>query len=165
MSKSSVQKAMEKFLNKNTPKQSRSTKNDHPEKRVVQDIMNYLSSIGASAHIIEAKAFYSQKADMYFSQAVIPGFSDITGNFNSGLAFYIEAKAPKKLSTLRENQLEFLLEKISTNAFAVCVDSVELLKTHIEYFNNQLDFNFRQQYLKDQLPKIKSKHSNEPLFD
>lgn len=168
MSKSSVQKAMEKYLNKNTPKHPRSTKNDHPEKRVVESILNYLSSIGASAHIIEAKAFYSQKADMYFSQAVVPGYSDISGNFNSGLAFFIEAKAPKKLSTIRENQHLFLVDKIKTNAFAVCVDSVELLKTHIEYFNNSLGFDQRQKYLLSQLPNPKSLNSlttDEPLFD
>lgn len=78
-----------------------------------------------SMTIIEAKANFSEESGRYTWGAVEPGFPDLSGNMPTGLAVFIEVKAPGKRSTIRPAQREFLLRKIATNCFAICCDSIE----------------------------------------
>lgn len=89
--------------------------------------MAWLKSNGFSCNVVEAKAVFNQAAGRYISSQAIPGMSDIIGNDQNGVGVYIELKAKGRLSTVSYKQINFLKEKISTNCFAVCVDSADML--------------------------------------
>lgn len=146
--KKRVQASVEKFSQKQLPKEKRT--NNDPENQVVGEMLDYLRSINCSVHVFEAKSTYSPEMQRYISQSITPGHPDIAGNFPNGLAIYVEAKAPSKLKTLRPKQYDFLVNKISTNCFAVCVDSVSLLEKHIEEFRKSDN---RKKYLLSVLPE------------
>lgn len=110
-------------------KQRRKKKNDSPEAEVVLAIKNHFNDLGWSLKIIESKAVYNEKAGRYISQQAESGTSDLVGNTPDGIAAFIEVKAKGKLSTLRPDQRNFLIEKISTNCFAIVADSVERVES------------------------------------
>jgi hypothetical protein len=92
------------------------------------------------------------------------GFADCVGvTPYFGVAAYIELKAPGRRSTLKPHQRDFLLGKISMGAFAVCIDSVELLsETYNEWLALRTEkyFDGAKQYLIGRLPKIKENTDN-----
>jgi hypothetical protein len=117
------------FADANQPKEKKpKRKNSKPEKIVEGNIMAWLRFNGFDCNVVEAKAVYNPKIKRYLKSQAIPGMSDVIGNDKDGIAVYIELKAKGRLSTLAEHQKAFLLRKISTNCFACCVDSVDLIK-------------------------------------
>ena len=147
----SVTQALEKYYEKTKPKEKTGRKNKAPEKDVVKAIVSWLSSIGASSNVIESKSTYSARAGRYISQSVSSGYSDISGNFESGVAFFIEAKARGKRRTLRDKQFDFLKRKIQTNAFAYVCDDVEQLKIVYKEFCNKKSAEERRSLLEKHL--------------
>lgn len=99
--------------------------NKKPEKVFQQEILLILRRKGFDIDVVEAKAVFSQKARRYLHSQATPGMTDLVGNDSSGIALFVELKAPGKLKTLRENQRHFLKRKISSNSFACVTDSVE----------------------------------------
>ena len=157
-------KAVEKFSKKHEPNtKSRKTKNNHPEKDLVKQLIHWLKSHGFDCNVVESKAVFNPKANRYISSQATPGFSDICGVDAHGRAVFIEAKAKGKLKTLSHKQYFFLLEKINRKAFAVCVDSVEKLEQIYSNFL-KLDDNEKILYLKDLLPKVIKDESEGNLF-
>jgi len=157
--KDRIKVAIGKYLDKNTPKEKRH--NAKPEKEVEEEVLEWCRSCGWDVNVIEAKSTWNERAGRYISQSVTPGYPDISGNTDVGLSIYIELKAPGKRSTLRPEQYSFLLRKINTGCFAVCVDSASYLETIWKAYNNCYN---RREFLKSILhePKVKDK---ELIFD
>lgn len=166
--KKRVQSAINKYIEKNEPAEySPSRKNDAPEKRVVKDIMKWLTENEFSCQVFESKAQYDPQLQRYIAQATYVGTADIVGNDKMGLAVYVEAKAPGSRNRLREHQREFLQMKIQTNAFAVCIDSVVLLSefyTKWSTMRSMSSLRAAREYLLSNLPKQALK-DEEPLFE
>ena len=121
--KLSVQRHAKKQLR--TP---RTKANGKPEKAVEKACMDWLRNNGFSVNVVESKAVYNAQAGRYLKGQTDQGFSDAVGCHNSGLAVFIEFKAPGRLSTLRPSQKAFLRDKIDFGAFACVVDGPERLE-------------------------------------
>ena len=150
----SAKEALENYYRKQMSPGVRSPKrrNKKPEEEVVKDILRWSARQGWSIHRVESKAVYSAGAGRYLRGQTIAGLSDLVGNDSEGRGVYVEAKAPGKCSTLRPGQAVFLKEKIRTNCFAVCCDSVQLLE---EYYKAWCSLGMvdRHKYLMNLLPK------------
>lgn len=109
-------------------KTKRQTKNRKPEARVVIDILQWCKLKEWQVQRIESKNTYNPKAGRWVSSPTAPGTPDIIGTLPTGVFVAIEVKAPGRLTTLRDNQREFLLQKINSNAFALVTDSVARLE-------------------------------------
>jgi hypothetical protein len=116
-------------------------KNNAPEKAVEFYVMTWCLEQGWSLDVVEARG---ADQNPFGTITVRRGFSDLCGCDDDGHAVYVELKAPGKLSTLREHQRDFLIEKIKHNAFAVCVDSPELLEEYYTSWRGVVD---KQGYL------------------
>ena len=130
-------------------------KNKTPEKDVQHDCVRWLMMNNFTGHIYEAKGGYN---NTYGIIAVIRGHSDWAGCDEMGRAVYVEFKAKGKLSTLREHQRNFLIDKIESNAFAVCVDSMDILSRIYSVWNGLVSdrhFERARKFLMDSLPKQK----------
>lgn len=142
---------------KRTPRK----KNKKPEKVVEKDCLDWLDKHGFSINVVESKAVYSKAAGNYIRGQTVAGFPDLVGNDKDGHAVFIELKAPGKRSTIRPAQVDFLLNKIKTNCFAVCVDSVAYLSTAYALWS-ELEGENAKEYLHSLLPKKRKDDS--PLF-
>lgn len=155
--KKRLQESIATFCRKNDPNRPKK-KNNSPEKEFVKKLITHLKQKGFHVSVVEAKATYNEKAGRYMSSpASSSGFCDIVGNDPSGRAVFIEAKAEGKRATIRANQYEFLLSKIESNCFAVCVDSLTFFDTLYSGFCSLQTLQERKQYLKNYLPKPRSK--------
>jgi hypothetical protein len=125
----------------NQPKEvtKRKTRNKSPERDLSKLIMSWLKVNEFDCTIVESKAVYNQKAKRYLKSQAVPGFPDIVGNDSRGTAVYIELKAPGRLSTIKDRQREFLLRKIKSNCFAVCVDGVGRLEKTYEHWKSLME--------------------------
>lgn len=137
--------------------------NKTPEKDFVKLILKHLRSLGWSVDIVDSAAVYSKEAGMYLNSMARVGMSDIVGNTPTGVAVFIEAKAPSKRSTVRPDQREFLIQKIDTNCFAIVCDSVEYFE---RVFNAWIKSENKKALLLKELPELsgKWKDDGEPLF-
>lgn len=155
--KKRVSGAMNRYLEKESKKLEPRPKrnNQKPEKAVVESCMFWLKQKGFDVHVVESKAVFNPKAGRYLSSQLVPGFSDICGNDSNGRAVFIECKAPGRRSTLREVQFKFLSNKIHSSAFAVVVDSHELLETYYSKWIS-LSGSEAREYLASVLPKCHS---------
>lgn len=141
----STEKALNKFFLKEANKLEKEQRgssrgrNKSPEKTVVKEILSACRSIGFNLDVIEASGYDRMKKAMVHDSKVTPGYSDISGNSNLGLAVYIEAKAPGKRASLRDAQRAFLENKIKSGAFACVADSAEyVLKLYNEWLRLKL---------------------------
>ncbi len=162
-----VTRAVENFLTKQA-KILTGRKNKRPERDVQDLVMAWLKDNGFSCNVVESKAVYNPKAGRYITGQAVEGFSDVCGCDKHGLAVFIELKAPGRLSTLRPRQREFLLNKISYNAFACVISSAAGLEL---LYNNWLKARFSkkrtdaQNMLRLALPNTpKTKHQSDNLF-
>lgn len=156
----SAKDALERYITKTEKSAARKLtnrgkKNKSPEKDLVKALLVWLKNNEFDCNVVESKATFSQATGLYTGRVAVAGFPDIVGNWKNGLATYIEVKAPGRISTLRELQRDFLLKKINSNCFAVCVDSVYLLD-HLWEEYTASDRISRQRYLLDQLPTKKA---------
>ncbi len=166
-SKCPVTRAVENFLTKSL-KRPTGRKNKCPERGVQDLVMNWLRANNFSCNVVESKAVYNPKAGRYISGQAIEGFPDVCGCDPNGLGVFIELKAPGKLTTLRHKQREFLLDKISHNAFACVIDSADGLEflykrwLRLRFSKKAAD---AQNMLRLALPKTpKTKHQPHDLF-
>jgi hypothetical protein len=121
--------AIAAYEKRNQPKVSTGRKNAKPEKELERQVMAWLNANGFLCNVVEAKATYNPKVGRYISQSVVSGFSDIVGVAPGGYAVFVELKAPGRLGTLKPHQRAFLEARALMGAFALAVDSVELLAT------------------------------------
>jgi hypothetical protein len=119
--------ALMKYSKKTSGVKKKKSKNSRPEKQVEKEVLALSKILGFDLSVIESKAVYSRAAGVYLSGQAEQGFSDLVGNDKNGHALFIELKAKGKLSTVSASQIYFLTRKIKTNAFAVVVDSSDLL--------------------------------------
>lgn len=129
--KKRIQKAMEKFEDKQRKIDSGPRrKNDDPENLVVKDCLAWMRANNWNVNVYEAKATFSPTAGRWINQSMQPGISDIGGSEATGIGAWIECKAPgcRIASRLRDNQREFLVNKIHANNFAIVTDSVVYLE-------------------------------------
>jgi hypothetical protein len=124
--KDRVRQAVEKHHAKQL-REPRKKPNGKPEKEVEKACMAWLRANGFSCSVVESKAVYSEASGRYMNGQTDAGFADCVGVHDSGTAVFIEFKAKGRLSTLRPAQKAFLREKIRFNAFAIVVDSAEML--------------------------------------
>ena len=160
--KKSIQQAIEKYISKNTPKVGPKRKNDKPEKEVERLVLEWMRGIGWSIEVIESKSTYSKAAGRWIGQSVKQGFSDIVGTTSSGVAVYVELKAPGKRHTLRANQRTFLLEKIDSRAFVCVTDSVKFISDVYATWAG-LDIESRVRFLREMMP-VERKRKNDDSF-
>lgn len=162
--KARAKKAIENYINKNeTYKPKRS--NQKPEEIFIHEsLMPWLEANGFDCNVIESKSSYSKERQRYISQNAKPGISDIFGNYRNGLSVFIEAKAPTRRNTLRDNQREFLIRKIRSGCFAICCSDLHYINEVWTHFKT-LPSEQRIGYLLDQLPKQKLRESDDLLFE
>lgn len=151
---SSTKKALYRYIEKSTPKKSRTKKrNAKPEKQVEKQVLTYLNKNGFSVHVIESKAVFNKAAGRYLKGQTDPGMTDIIGCTPKGIAVFVELKAAGKRSTLAEHQRDFLINKINMGCFACVVDGVDSVKSHWDWFS-------KGNNLIEMLPKAKRQKSN-----
>ena len=155
--KARVQKAMENHHAKLIKKKRapREKPNGRPEKEVEKACTRWLRTNGFSVNVVESKAVYSASAGRYLSGQTDQGFSDCVGVHGAtGIAVFIEFKAPGRTSTLRPAQKHFLRDKIKFNAFACVVDSSEKLASIWHQFRlaRQESFGAAQECLNSAIP-------------
>lgn len=126
--KKRIQDAIAKYEKKIAPKQSTGRKNKKPEKELEKIVMLWLKQNGFIVNVVESKAVYNPYAKRYLRGQTQAGFADIVGVTPSGHGCFIELKAPGRLSTLRDHQKAFLEARRACGAFAVAIDSIELLQ-------------------------------------
>jgi hypothetical protein len=160
--KDRVKNAIYKYIEKQTPKVSVKRKNEKPEKAVEREVLKWCRDRHWDINVVESKSTWSESAGRYISQSVSAGFSDLAGNTDLGLSVFIELKAPRRLSTLRPQQREFLLRKIGTGCFAVCVDSSLRLEDLWNGFCKAYD---KKEYLVSVLPKVRELEGRDLNFD
>jgi hypothetical protein len=152
--------------NDNMPKKNRKVKNDKPEAAVVLAIKNHFNALGWHLTIVEAKANYSVDAGRYMHGAVASGFSDLCGNTNDGVAVWIEVKAPGKRSSIRIEQHKFLIDKIATNSFAICADSIEYVeRVYEEWRKSENRKALLLKELPELQPRLKKRVDADLIFD
>lgn len=163
----SVKKAIESYCEKQLKKSQakRKKKNEKPEKALEKEVMLWLKQNKFTCNVVESKAVFSQKAQRYLNSQAIPGMADIVGNGPDGVAVFIELKAPGKLGTIRPAQYEFLMTKIESNCFAVCIDSVLLLERMVKMWAMLKTPETKQMFLKNSCPKPRLKVSKDLDFD
>ena len=164
--KSRIQKAIHDYEARRERKDKPTRKNKDPENQFIEEMLvPWLKRNGFSYNIVESKSTYNPQARRYISQSMAPGICDIIGNDAYGRSIFIEAKAPGKRATLRDNQRDFLIDKIRSNCFAVCVDSVDGLNFLYSEFMMIGRMEDRQKFLLDSLPKKRKKKDDGPLFE
>lgn len=127
-------------------------KNKKPEKLVEHDVLKTSRYLSMSLDVVESKATFNKYANRYIKGNAIKGFSDIVGCDENGIAIFIELKAKGKLKTLKPHQRSFLYNKICSNAFAVVVDSGDLLIEYYEKWKTIDDKMLKAKYLLEVLP-------------
>lgn len=169
--KARIKKAIETYTEKQLKPAFESfeprRKNKKPEEEVVKACLQWMRSEGFDVGLVEAKSVYSPELGRYLRSQVKAGTSDCFGNSNFGHAVFVEFKAPSKRGTLKPHQREFLLKKINTFCFAVCVDSDHILK---EFYTTWLLHRktspmLARDYLISCLPKQKVEVDDDKLFD
>ena len=160
--KAALDRYFKRQLEEEKPKERR--KNKAPEKDVVKKLCAWMRVMGWDYDIVEASTYdriYKERVEA----KITAGFSDIVACAPGGTACYIEAKAPGRRATLKCHQRDFLERKIVLGAFAVCVDSPELLnQLWSEYTSLKLKRLSTEAFLLRQLPQ-KKKPDDAPLFD
>ena len=151
---------MERFLERQDKKNAGPTrKNSKPEKDLVQKpCMKWMRERGWSVNVFEAKATWSAARGRYISQSVPAGTCDCMGNMPDGHGVAIEFKAPGRLVTFCDNEVqeEFLKNKVDGGVFACVVDSVERLAEIYEAWaplKASNDMTRAKEYLRLMLPK------------
>ena len=131
-------------------------KNKAPEKEMIEKIKAKCFELSLCVSVIEAKAVWNRHANNYVKGQVEPGYPDISGNDNDGLALYIEVKAKNRRCNLKDHQRKFLEKKIKSNCFAVVVDSPDKLSFFYKTFK-KLRHDGKivkaRKFLMDMLPK------------
>lgn len=155
--KARIRNAIAEYTKKTQAKQKGpSRRNGKPEKEVEGECLALMRSWGWDVEIYEAKATYDPRQGRWRQQAMKVGTVDCMGVTGMGIAVAIEFKAPGKLSTLRYNQREFLVNRIQQYAFAAVVDSADLLKTYRnewESLRKNGNIDLGRDYLLSVLPK------------
>ena len=169
MSKDSVKLALARYYQKQMGDNNRSPKrkNEKPEKLVERDVTAWCHSHKIDVSIVECKGVYNQKTNTFLHGMTEPGYSDLSGNNQFGIAVFIELKAKGRRSTLRIKQEEFIIRKIKMGCFACVVDSSDLLDeiyySWLKYYDANL-FAEAKRYLISQMPK-RREEADVPLFD
>lgn len=158
----SAKDALNRFYEREAKRASRKPrKNQKPEFEFKKVCKRWLDENGWCCDVVESKAVYNFEAGRYDHGQAEAGFSDIVGvTPYFGVAAFIELKAPGKRSTLKQHQRDFLLKKIEAGAFAVCIDSTELLDATFRTWcdlRQMRKFERAKSYLVEQLPKVKEK--------
>lgn len=153
----SVEDAVLNFSRKQLKSETKSNKkNKSPEKDVEKECMNWFNTNGFSMNVVESKAVFNQSAGRYLTGQTITGFLDSAGCTPSGYGCFVEFKAKKKLSTLRQRQRIFMREKILKGCFSCVVDGAELLQENYQAWN-VLGKEDRVGYLLSIIPKQRLK--------
>lgn len=165
MSKSSIEKAMLKYHQKQLPNNNRQpkSKNKKPEKDTQKQVMEWAKNQGLFLHVVESSSYDPILRRKGMSRAAF-GFPDIVGNTLCGQIVWIELKAKGRQSTLKPAQRDFLEKKIQQNCFAVVVDSAERLSQYWKGYNSLKSDQERQSYLLDCLPKQREGRDHESEF-
>jgi len=159
--KERIEAATQKGAKKSLPPKKRSTKNASPERDLVKnELIPWFKKNGFSMSVIESKATFSQSSQKYTGSPANPGTPDLIGCDSKGMGCFVEAKAKGRLSTVRELQRIFLLEKINRGAFAIVTDSVARTESLYKGFLERDPVN-RKIYLTENLPR--PKNQNHPL--
>lgn len=147
--KARIKAATEKYYKRIEPKEMRH--NEHPEKDVVKEILQWCELNGWSVGVINSSAVYSEKENRYLTTQAAPGTPDILGCTSLGVYCGLEIKAPGKRATMSDDQMLFLIEKIERGAFGGVFDSVDLLEsTYLEW----LDSSNKKAFLLRSLPRL-----------
>lgn len=141
-------RSQSKSMNSKTLEPKRTYKS--PEKDLEALVLDWLRLNKFDVNVVEAKAVFNPKIKRYISGMTTPGFPDVVGNDCDGNAVFVELKAPGRRSTIRDDQYRFLMRKIESNCFAVCIDSLGMLQ---QLYNGwkSLDRDDRQDFLLTQL--------------
>jgi hypothetical protein len=115
-------------------------KNKSPEKTIVEkEVQAYCDNMNWLVSVVDSKAVFSEKTGRYLRGMAEAGFPDMVGCDEYGNFVAIELKARGKLSTIKPKQVEYLRKAKEKGAFAVCVDSAELLhQLYLDYLPKRL---------------------------
>lgn len=157
--KARVQKAMEKYHEKQLPSQGPKRTNEKPEKAVEKEVLLHLRNKGWFVDVVESKAVFSSAAGRFLRGQAKVGFVDVVGCTHAGQFVAVELKAPGRRASLRIQQREYLLNVISRGGFACVADSVTFLENVYQTYLKSP----RPETLIDLLPK-KRKLANQDSF-
>lgn len=123
----SAEQALKRYYQRQARQASKRRRtNGRPEWELVKKpILAWAKDNGWCLSSIESRAVYDPAAGRYVHGMAVAGTADLFGNAPCGTAVYLELKAPGRRSTLKPHQHDFLVQRISTNAFAGCIDSLE----------------------------------------
>lgn len=156
-----VRNAVNKFYEREAKKQaSPKRKNSKPEKLVERAVMSWLKERGFSCHVYEAKAKFLPGKGYTWRTPIPVGHTDIGGVNRVGIGIYVELKAPGRISALRDEQREFIINKIDNCCFSCVVDSVDSLECIYDSWADywaEGDVNGAKMFLMECLPKQKKR--------
>lgn len=154
--KKRVRDAIQKFHEKNEPKEVR--KNNAPERDVVREIIQWCEENSWSVCVINSSSVYSEKEDRYLTAQAPAGYPDLSGCTPLGVFAGLEIKAPGRRSTMSDDQMLFLIQKIERGAFAGVFDSVDLLEsTYMEWLKSEN----KKAFLLRNLPRLTLKDNDD----
>ena len=167
--KQRVQRAIEKNYHRQLKKDKPSTRrNNKPEKEVETSCLKLMRSWGWSVEIYESKATYDPRRGVWRQQSMKSGTLDCMGVTDQGIAVAVEFKAMGRLSSLRDNQREFLISRINQFAFACVVDSaIDLNRIYNQwkYIRENQSLNKSRDYLLLMIPKQTAKRNEILTFE
>jgi hypothetical protein len=152
----SAKDALNKYYLNQMPRPSKPRRrNKKPEAELEKHIKALFIELNFSMNKVEAKAVYNPRAGTYLRGQTDAGVSDWVGCTPDGFGCFVEVKAPGRRSTLKPHQRIFLEAKINCGAFAVCVDSTELLSSTWFAWQHRraMDPMLARNYLLKALPK------------
>lgn len=138
------------------PKEPKKKKNAKPEQKLKEAFIRILKTKGFDVDIVESKSvmFKDHRGIKHFKSAgVKKGFADLIASDPEGIYCAIELKAPGKLKTVREEQVNFLVRKIQHNCFAMVTDSIDMF-FEVYYKWKALSFPERRPFLLNELKKL-----------
>ena len=150
---SRVKASLMSYLDRDAKKRERegkpTKKNNSPEKTVQDEILAQCKRHGFELYVTDNAAKWNSRVGRYVvSTDFESGMSDLTGD-REGRTCYIEVKAPRKRSTLKDHQRAFLERKIDRGCFAIVADDWQMvLRTFASW---QME-NFSKHFLRNHLP-------------
>lgn len=141
------------FMKKKGPTKGKKS-NKKPEGDFQTALTKYLKLKGFKVTSVEAKGIYIPSIKRHVSSKTKKGTSDILACCPDGRYVAIECKAPGKLRTASEDQIDYLVDIIKRNGFGMVCDSID---SFTEAWNTWTSLTYRepkQEFLMRLLPRI-----------
>ena len=159
--KQRVRDAVVKHCKKEARKLQSKRRNDKPEERVVEMLMEFYRQNGFFMRRYESKA--KNINGVWRTSGVETGTPDLMGVCPRGYFHACEVKAKGRRSTVREEQRDFLMNVIKRGGFACVGDSVEFVRGLYDKFFKLSSKSSRRELLIEAIPKSRQAYDESDL--